>query len=188
LQKARDAIAKAKVGTPSAAPFVLSAARILLTELQGRVPHLRKGILTRISLFGSVISCPRNLTAPVRFTNAVRFGGVRTAFHNARKRTPPKVNQVPYFPMIQETTVRKGFLTHLLQFAMEVVAWHSIDGGRENWGHYGREKGTSDVVTLWPSLRGYEFVLTLVSAGYHMPLPYGNFELPCGNHDLHHRH
>jgi hypothetical protein len=53
---------------------------------------------------------------------------VRTAFHNARKRTPPKVNQVPYFPMIQETTVRKGFLTHLLQFAMEVVAWHSIRG------------------------------------------------------------
>jgi integrase len=36
---------------------------------------------------------------------------LRTAFHNARKRTPPKVNQVPYFPMIQETTVRKGFLT-----------------------------------------------------------------------------
>ncbi len=36
---------------------------------------------------------------------------LRTAFHNARKRTPPKVNQVPYFPMVQETTVRKGFLT-----------------------------------------------------------------------------
>jgi integrase len=36
---------------------------------------------------------------------------LRTAFHNARKRTPPKVNVVPYFPMIQETTVRKGFLT-----------------------------------------------------------------------------
>jgi integrase len=36
---------------------------------------------------------------------------LRTAFHNARKRTPPKVNIVPYFPMVQETTVRKGFLT-----------------------------------------------------------------------------
>jgi integrase len=36
---------------------------------------------------------------------------LRTAFHNARKRTPPKVAIVPYFPMVQETTVRKGFLT-----------------------------------------------------------------------------
>jgi integrase len=36
---------------------------------------------------------------------------LRTAFHNARKRTPPKVSSVPYFPMIQETTVRKGFLS-----------------------------------------------------------------------------
>jgi len=36
---------------------------------------------------------------------------VRTAFHNARKRTPPKVVAVPYFPMVKETTVRKGFLT-----------------------------------------------------------------------------
>lgn len=35
---------------------------------------------------------------------------LRTAFHNARKRTPPKVNVVPYFPMVQETTVRKGFV------------------------------------------------------------------------------
>jgi integrase len=36
---------------------------------------------------------------------------MRTAFHNARKRTPPKVNTVPYFPMVKETTVRQGFLT-----------------------------------------------------------------------------
>lgn len=36
---------------------------------------------------------------------------LRTAFHNARKRTPPKVNIVPYFPMVAETNVRKGFLT-----------------------------------------------------------------------------
>lgn len=36
---------------------------------------------------------------------------LRTAFHNARKRTPPKVLNLPYFPMVEETTVRKGFLT-----------------------------------------------------------------------------
>ncbi|HTB11118.1 MAG TPA: site-specific integrase [Bryobacteraceae bacterium] len=36
---------------------------------------------------------------------------LRTAFHNARKRTPPKVHITPYFPMVQETTVRKGFLS-----------------------------------------------------------------------------
>lgn len=36
---------------------------------------------------------------------------LRTAFHNGRKRTPPKVAVVPYFPMVKETTVRKGFLT-----------------------------------------------------------------------------
>jgi integrase len=36
---------------------------------------------------------------------------LRTAFHNARKRTPPKVVTVPYFPMVKETTIRKGFLT-----------------------------------------------------------------------------
>src|SRR5579862_3381754 len=36
---------------------------------------------------------------------------LRTSFHNARKRTPPKVLIVPYFPMIKETTIRQGFLT-----------------------------------------------------------------------------
>ncbi|MDQ2835104.1 MAG: hypothetical protein M3Y50_15450 [Acidobacteriota bacterium] len=36
---------------------------------------------------------------------------IRTAFNNARKRTPPKVNIVPYFAMVKETTVRNGFLT-----------------------------------------------------------------------------
>jgi integrase len=36
---------------------------------------------------------------------------LRTAFHNARKVTPPKVNVVPYFPMFTETTVRQGFLS-----------------------------------------------------------------------------
>jgi len=35
---------------------------------------------------------------------------MRTAYNNARKRTPPKVNVVPYFPMIEETTVRQGYL------------------------------------------------------------------------------
>ena len=36
---------------------------------------------------------------------------VRTAFHNARKRTPPKVLVVPYFPIVAETNIRKGFLS-----------------------------------------------------------------------------
>lgn len=36
---------------------------------------------------------------------------LRTAFHNGRKRTPPKVTMVPYFPMIAETNVRTGFLS-----------------------------------------------------------------------------
>jgi integrase len=36
---------------------------------------------------------------------------LRTAFHNARKRTPPKVTTVPYFPMREETNIRQGFLT-----------------------------------------------------------------------------
>jgi len=28
---------------------------------------------------------------------------------------------------------------------------HRDDGGAGKWGHYGREKGASDVVTLWPA-------------------------------------
>jgi integrase len=36
---------------------------------------------------------------------------LRTAFHNGRKRTPPKVITVPYFPMVKETNVRQGFLS-----------------------------------------------------------------------------
>jgi integrase len=36
---------------------------------------------------------------------------LRTAFHNARKRTPPKVVVVPYFPIVAETNIRKGFMT-----------------------------------------------------------------------------
>ena len=26
------------------------------------------------------------------------------------------------------------------------------EGGAEKWGHFGREKGASDVVTLWPAV------------------------------------
>jgi integrase len=36
---------------------------------------------------------------------------LRTAYHNGRKRTPPKVLMVPHFPMTAETNVRTGFLT-----------------------------------------------------------------------------
>ncbi len=36
---------------------------------------------------------------------------LRTSFHNARKRTPPKVLVVPYFPMVAETNIRKGFVS-----------------------------------------------------------------------------
>jgi integrase len=35
---------------------------------------------------------------------------LRIAFNNARKRTPPKVYIVPYFPTVKETTIRQGFL------------------------------------------------------------------------------
>lgn len=35
---------------------------------------------------------------------------LRTSFHNARKRTPPKVLIVPYFPIVAETNIRKGFV------------------------------------------------------------------------------
>jgi integrase len=36
---------------------------------------------------------------------------LRTALHNGRKCTPPKVLTVPHFPIVPETTVRKGFLS-----------------------------------------------------------------------------
>jgi integrase len=35
---------------------------------------------------------------------------VRTALYLGRKRTPPKVHNVPYFPMVKETNIRQGFL------------------------------------------------------------------------------
>jgi len=31
------------------------------------------------------------------------------------------------------------------------VDFGACDGGAGKWGHYGREKGASDVVTLWPA-------------------------------------
>jgi integrase len=36
---------------------------------------------------------------------------LRTAFNLGRKCTPPKVNVVPYFPIVAETHIRQGFLT-----------------------------------------------------------------------------
>jgi integrase len=36
---------------------------------------------------------------------------LRTAFHNGRKCTPPKVTAIPFFPMTPETNVRTGFLS-----------------------------------------------------------------------------
>lgn len=67
---------------------------------------------------------------------------LRTAYNNARKRTPPKVYHCPYFPMRAETTVRQGFLpdnayTTLLNAITEpevkllfVIAYHT--GIRKN--------------------------------------------------------
>jgi integrase len=36
---------------------------------------------------------------------------MRSALYKGKKRTPPKVNVIPYFPLIKETNIRKGFLT-----------------------------------------------------------------------------
>jgi integrase len=36
---------------------------------------------------------------------------LRSALYKGKRRTPPKVNLIPYFPMVQEKNVRKGFLT-----------------------------------------------------------------------------
>jgi hypothetical protein len=55
----------------------------------------------------------------------------------------------------------------------------AIMAGRKGpamWLRYGR------------SLRVYEPALALISAEYPVQLPYGNFELPCGNRDLCHGH
>jgi integrase len=39
------------------------------------------------------------------------LGIVRSALYLGRKQTPPKVAAVPYFPMREETTIRRGFLS-----------------------------------------------------------------------------
>jgi integrase len=36
---------------------------------------------------------------------------MRSAFYKGKKRTPPKVTVIPYFPIVQENNVRKGFLS-----------------------------------------------------------------------------
>jgi integrase len=36
---------------------------------------------------------------------------MRSALYKGKRRTPPKVNMVPYFPLVKETNIRKGFLT-----------------------------------------------------------------------------
>jgi integrase len=36
---------------------------------------------------------------------------LRSALYKGKRRTPPKVNNVPYFPLVKETNIRKGFLT-----------------------------------------------------------------------------
>jgi hypothetical protein len=35
---------------------------------------------------------------------------LRTSFNNAKKRTPPKIYNTPYFALRKETTIRQGFL------------------------------------------------------------------------------
>jgi hypothetical protein len=55
----------------------------------------------------------------------------------------------------------------------------AIMAGRKGpamWLRYGHRSGVC------------EPALTFISAGCRMLLPYGNFELPCGNHDVHHLH
>lgn len=37
---------------------------------------------------------------------------MKRMFHLAAKETPPKVNTVPYIPMLKETNVRKRFFEH----------------------------------------------------------------------------
>jgi integrase len=36
---------------------------------------------------------------------------LRSALHKGKRRSPPKVNVIPYFPLVKETNIRKGFLT-----------------------------------------------------------------------------
>jgi integrase len=36
---------------------------------------------------------------------------LRSALYKGKKRTPPKVNQIPHFPLVAENNIRRGFLT-----------------------------------------------------------------------------
>jgi integrase len=36
---------------------------------------------------------------------------LRSALYKGKRRTPPKVNQIPYFPLVAENNIRRGFLT-----------------------------------------------------------------------------
>lgn len=36
---------------------------------------------------------------------------LRSAFYKGKRRTPPKVTQIPYFPVVTENNIRRGFLT-----------------------------------------------------------------------------
>jgi integrase len=36
---------------------------------------------------------------------------LRSALYKGKRRSPPKVNVIPYFPLVKETNIRKGFLT-----------------------------------------------------------------------------
>jgi len=36
---------------------------------------------------------------------------LRSAFYKGKRRTPPKVNQLPYFPVVSENNIRRGFLS-----------------------------------------------------------------------------
>lgn len=69
--------------------------------------HIKAAKLTT----GKMAEYRKLRTATVSDATANReLSVLRTAFHNGRKVTPPKVIQVPYFPMVKETTVREGFL------------------------------------------------------------------------------
>jgi integrase len=66
---------------------------------------------------------------------------VRTSYNNARKRSPPKVNVIPYFPMIEEKSVRQGFLAddayarlrdELPQFLKAIFVCGYLCGMRKN--------------------------------------------------------